>query len=121
VKNFERIRDGLPVIIKGDGEQSLDYLYVKDAVDGIKLLANYEIDNKFFNISSSIAISINNLLSAMEKSSGRKVHRVYEPADWTSGSHRFGDNSLIRTELGWTPRVKLNEGLNQTWDFVKSE
>lgn len=118
VKNFERIRDNLPAIINGDGIQSLDYLYVKDAVEGIKLLANSEIQNRIFNISSGRLISINDLLLLMEKSTGRSVDRVYHSADWTSGSQRFGDNSLIRDKLGWSPSVSMLDGLKETWDFI---
>jgi UDP-glucose 4-epimerase len=120
VKNFERIRDGLPVTINGDGKQSLDYVYVQDAVEGIKLLANSKIQNKIFNISSSISISINDLFLEMEESSGRRISRFYENEDWTSGSQRYGDNSLIKSELGWSPQVSLNNGLSQTWNFINN-
>jgi len=86
VKNFERIKNKMPVTINGDGNQSLDYLYVQDAVEGLKLLANSKKDYKTFNISSSTAVSINELVLAMEKSFGKKINVSYEPADWTSGS-----------------------------------
>lgn len=62
----------MPVTINGDGNQSLDYLYVQDAVEGLKLLANSKKDHKTFNISSSTALSINELVLAMEKSFGKK-------------------------------------------------
>ena len=121
VKNFERIRDGLPAVITGDGKQTLDYLYVQDAVDALKLLANCKIQNEIFNVSSSTSISINDLLLEMEKSSGREVLRFYEPGDWTSGSQRIGDNSLIKSKLGWNPNVSLHDGLFQTWNFINNQ
>jgi len=120
VKNFERIRDGMPVIINGDGNQSLDYLYVQDAVEGIKKLANCKIQNNIFNVSSGSLISINDLLLLMKKVSGKSVESIYESADWTSGSKRFGDNSLIREKLGWAPTVSMFDGLKKTWNFINN-
>jgi UDP-glucose 4-epimerase len=120
VKNFERIRDNMPVIINGDGNQSLDYLYVRDAVEGIKKLANCKIQNNIFNVSSGSLISINDLLLLMKKVSGKSVESIYESADWTSGSKRFGDNSLIREKLGWAPTVSMFDGLKKTWNFINN-
>ena len=120
VKNFERIRDGMPVIINGDGNQSLDYLYVQDAVKGIRELANCKIQNKIFNVSSGSLISISDLLLLMEKASSKSVDRIYQSADWTSGSKRFGDNSLMREKLGWEPTVSMFDGLKKTWNFINN-
>jgi UDP-glucose 4-epimerase len=120
VKNFERIRDGLPATINGDGKQSLDYVYVRDAVEGIKLLADCNLQGEIFNISSSNPVSINELTSAMENSAGIKINKTYLPEDWTSGSKRFGDYNLIKTKLGWIPRTSLNYGLNETWNSIKT-
>jgi UDP-glucose 4-epimerase len=120
VKNFERIRDNMPVIINGDGNQSLDYLYVRDAVEGIKKLANCKIQNNIFNVSSGSLVSINDLLLLMKKVSGKSVDSIYESADWTSGSKRFGDNSLIKEKLGWEPTVSMFDGLKKTWNFINN-
>jgi UDP-glucose 4-epimerase len=121
IKNFERIRDGLSVIINGDGKQSLDYVYVKDAVDALKLLANGKIQNSTFNVSSGRSISIIDLLEKMEETSGHKSKRIFEPGDWTLGTKRFGDNQLIQSQLEWSPKTTLDEGLSATWNFVKNE
>jgi UDP-glucose 4-epimerase len=118
VKNFERIRNGLPALINGDGNQTLDYVYVKDAVDAIKLLADSEIQNQVFNVSSGKQISINSLVDKMGKASGIKIERIYEKPDWTFNTHRFGDNTLIYQQLGWRPKTKIDEGLSDTWNYV---
>lgn len=120
VKNFERIRDGLPATVNGDGKQSLDYVYVKDAVEGIKLLADCSLQSEIFNIASSNPISINDLTSAMESSAGIKINKTYLPEDWTTGSKRFGDYNLIKTKLGWVPKTSLSYGLNETWNYIKT-
>jgi UDP-glucose 4-epimerase len=121
IKNFERMRDGLAAEINGDGKQSLDYVYVKDAVAALRLLANSEIENNTFNVSSGNKISIIDLIDKMESTSGVKIDKIYQPADWTSNSHRFGDNALISKQLGWKPQTSIEEGLSETWKFVKNQ
>ena len=115
IKNFERMRDGLSAEINGDGKQSLDYVYVKDA------LANSEIEKNTFNVSSGNKISLIELIDKMESTSGVKIDKIYQPADWTSNSHRFGDNALISKQLGWKPQTSIEEGLSETWKFVKNQ
>ena len=121
IKNFERMRDGLSAEINGDGKQSLDYVYVKDAVATLRLLANSEIENSVFNVSSGNKISIIDLIDKMETASGVKIDKIYQPSDWTSNSHRFGDNTLIAKQLGWKPKTSIEEGLSETWKFVKNQ
>jgi UDP-glucose 4-epimerase len=120
VRNFERFREGLPALINGDGNQSLDYVYVKDAVEAIKLLADSEIKNQIFNVSSGRFYTINSLVDKMANVSGIKVDKIFQPPDWTWGTRRFGDFGFISHQLGWRPKTTIEEGLADTWNFVKN-
>jgi UDP-glucose 4-epimerase len=116
VKNFERFRSGKSAIINGDGKQILDYLYVGDCVDALILLSKNP-SNQIFNISSGIPLSIEQLTSQMAKISG--VTDVdYASPDWTHNTRRVGSNHKILKEIGWVPKVNLEEGLRRTWSSL---
>ncbi len=113
VRNFERMRDGLPALINGDGGQVLDYLYVKDCVEALILLGENPI-NDVVNVSSGEPLSIGALVGKMMQITG--IHEVsYGDPDWTHGTHRVGSNLKLRNLTGWTPKVSLDEGLQRTW------
>jgi UDP-glucose 4-epimerase len=113
IRNFERLRDGLPALINGNGEQVLDYLYIRDCVDALILLGDNPI-NDVVNVSSGFPLTINALIHKMGEIAG--IHQVsYAESDWTHGTHRVGSNLKICDLTGWIPKTTLDEGLLRTW------
>lgn len=112
------------VYINGSGEQSRDFTYVANAVQGnIKALLteNKEALSKVFNIACGESISVNemfHLISAEIAPGSKAVHR----------NERFGDvkNSLAdiglaRKVLGYDPAIHFKDGLKQTIDWFKKQ
>ena len=116
VSNFERIKSGMKPIIKGTGNQVLDYLYIEDCVDALKLLGE-STERGPFNISSGSGISILSLTELMMKIGNSSSFSVASP-DWTEGTVRVGSNKKIKSALGWKPNVDLVEGLDKTWQSL---
>jgi UDP-glucose 4-epimerase len=113
ISNFERIRKGIPATVTGDGEQILDYLYIEDCVEALKLLGNTD-QSDTFNISSGEGQSILELTKVMlQVSHGDKFEFV--ESDWTKGTKRIGSNQKLREQLGWTPKVSILDGITRTW------
>jgi UDP-glucose 4-epimerase len=87
VKNFERIKKGLPPIIVGDGKQSLDYVYISDAVNALLMMAFTEKTSLTLNVSTGESVSILQLIDYLKQVSGVELDVEYAPADWTHNTN----------------------------------
>ena len=120
VSNFERVLNNESPLIFGDGEQSLDYVFVDDCINALISLGVSALDKQIVNVSSGKPISINELTDLMTVASGAKLKPVHGQKDSTHGTHRFGDNQLIKKQFNWQPSVDLAEGLKRTFEWMKN-
>ncbi len=114
----EKMIFGGQPIINGDGRQTRDYVFVGDVVEA-NILA---IKNKkcgIYNIGTGVETNVNQIFKKLTKITGAKVQEVYGPKP--AGEQRRSCLSFakIRRELGWKPRVKLEEGLERTVGWFK--
>jgi|2_EtaG_2_1085320.scaffolds.fasta_scaffold09456_4 nucleoside-diphosphate-sugar epimerase len=110
------------VDIYGDGRSTRDYTYVGDVVDAIEMCIEQDAKNKEYNISGGNEISIillsKKLALMMDKPLAiktipkRKIDKI---------TRRFLDVTLAKDELGWTPSVSFNNGLDRTIKWMKKE
>lgn len=121
VRNFERILAGEPPLIRGDGQQVLDYVNVRDVVDAVLAVAGRRLDAPIFTVGSGEATSIGHLTRLMLEVAGSSLEPVHGEADWTQGTCRVGDAALLRETLGWKPQVGLREGLEEVWKWLKAQ
>lgn len=126
VKNGERLLQGLPPTVVGDGEQALDYVFVEDVIDATLRALESSIGGETLNVASGQAVSVNHLLDvlsaralASQGQAGAPPDRVRLPPDDTAGSCRVGSNERIHALLGWRPRVGLAEGLERTYAWMR--
>ena len=116
IKNMENAKNKKPLEVYGDGEQSLDYVYIDDCIEILIQLAksNYK---GHVNVSTGSAVSVKSILDTISRLSGE--FRVVElPADWTKGSIRIGETDLREKALGSRKMLTIEEGLKKTWDWV---
>jgi UDP-glucose 4-epimerase len=118
VKSFERLLAGDAPVIFGDGAQSLDYVYVDDAVEATILSMEKDVSGEVLNIASGVATPVRDLIGTIVKVSGRAIAPVNGPADWTAGTHRFGDPEMAARVLGWRAATPIEEGLRRTFDWI---
>lgn len=114
---FARARDGTALTVWGDGEAVRDFLYVEDlqCLVHATLAAPLGPGAHVFNASSSRGIRINALLDGIEATTGRALHRDYQPARGIDIRRIVPDNRAAREFFGWDPRTELDEGLARTW------
>ncbi len=115
VRNFERIRNGEPPIINGSGTQSLDYVYVDDAVDALLRMAKSPRGVGVVNVASGHPIEVRALTDEMLAVTRTAMAPVHGPADWTEGTYRFGTTGRAEDLLGWSARTPLQDGLRAVW------
>jgi nucleoside-diphosphate-sugar epimerase len=114
--------DGRRPIIYGDGEQTRDFTYVANVVDGV--LRACEAPNaagEVINIATGGRISLNELLSAINHIVGSNLQAVYEAPRAGDVKDSQADISKAKALLGYEPRIRLEEGLKRTLDWCRSE
>lgn len=121
VKNFERLRSGLLPVMNGDGSQSLDYVYIDDAVEALIRVMESDTNRETYNVASGQATTIVDLLKLMASIAGASPETLNEPADWTSGTCRVGDNNKMKKSLAWAPKIGLEQGLRKTYEWLNNE
>jgi UDP-glucose 4-epimerase len=118
VRNFDRIRHGEPPVVNGDGEQSLDYVFVDDCVEGLATLATSEQHGLTINLASGQPTSINELTAAMLEAADSQLEPVAGPADWTDATSRWGSTERASDLLGWRAATPLDVGLRRVWESL---
>jgi nucleoside-diphosphate-sugar epimerase len=106
-----------PITVYGDGEQTRDFTFVHDAVAANVAAATRGIPGRVYNIGGGSRVSINEVLDMIARVSGRRPRVHVDPAQKGDMRHTYADTSLARTDLGFVPRVGLEEGLaaEQAW------
>ena len=115
----DKIRANEPVYIDGDGEQTRDFIYVKDVAKANYIAAVENVKNITMNVSTNEKTSINELFNTMKKYLGYEMKANYrEP--------RLGDirdsrlcNELLRKNTSWDYEYSLDEGLKEYAEFNK--
>jgi UDP-glucose 4-epimerase len=115
-----RMLAGRPVIVDGDGEQARDMLHVGDVATA-NLAALERGTGGTFHISSGIAVTINDLYRKLAVLTGYTLFPHYGPARKGDVYRIALDNSRAVRDLGWEPRVELEEGLSLTVDYFREQ
>ena len=113
-KFIERVRNGKPPIIYGDGKQTRDFIYVKDVVKA-NILAAESKATGVFNIASGKAISIEELAYKIIEIAGKNknIKPLYEKPRPGDIKHSVADIFKAREKLGFQPNYSLEKGLNE--------
>lgn len=112
---MQALADGKDIEVFGDGEQTREFTYVSDAVDGTVKAATADAVGLVFNLGGGSRVTINRVLATLEDISRIKVHRHNLPAAAGDPRHTGASINLAREKLGWEPRVSLREGLTKQW------
>jgi UDP-glucose 4-epimerase len=105
--------------VLGDGEQTREFTYVSDAVDGTVRAATADVIGQVINLGGGSRVTINRVLGELEDISQVRVLRHYLPAAPGDPRHTGASISLARERLGWEPRVSLREGLTKQWRWFQ--
>ena len=111
---------GRPVIY-GDGEQSRDFTYVSNVVDGnLRAAESPQAVGRVINVATGRRTTLNELLEALKKLTGRTdVEAEYRELRRGDVRHSLADITRAREWLGYEPRVGLEEGLRNTLEWWK--
>lgn len=115
----QMLSGGQPVI-NGTGEQERDFVYVSD-IARANLLAIKRGDGEILNIGTGVGTSINAVFRSLSEAIGYSGKEVRGPAKAGEVFRIYLDASKARTELDWSVRVSLDEGLCRTVEYFRSD
>lgn len=105
----------------GTGEGVRDWLYVKDAVEGIFSILEFEVLFDIFNIGIGKSTSTNKLIQLCEETAGKKA-KIINVAAIPGDAHFAGiaDCSKMKNMIGWEAKINLEEGIKKTYNYMLS-
>jgi nucleoside-diphosphate-sugar epimerase len=109
---------GEEIPLYDDGEQTRDFSYCSDIVDGVVAAAMYPGAGEVFNLGGGSEVSLLNAIALAEKISGRKAK--LKSCDRQKGDVRHTSALLdqAKSKLGYFPKVGLEQGLANQWDWI---
>ena len=117
---LERIQQGLPPLVNGDGLQIRDFVYVDDVVNANILSMESDIDFEFFNIGTGTTISILDLANMIIKFSGLKIKPIHRPALPGDVRATQADITKVKTMLKWRPTTSIQDWLKSVVLDIKN-
>ena len=111
---------GEDIEVFGDGEQTREFTYVSDAVDGTIKASTADVVGEIFNLGGGSRVTVNNVLATLEEISGLRVRTQNLPAAPGDPRHTGASINLARERLGWEPRVSLRDGLAKQWEWFQA-
>lgn len=106
--------------INGDGSHTRDYVYIGDVAKTNLLALTKKTKHKAFNIGTNIATSTLDVFKTLKKEINYKKEPIFGPEVPEVINIRL-DYSLAKKELGWKPKVKLQEGIKKTVEWLKKD
>ena len=122
-KVIEAIDTGTGEIkIWGDGQQTRSFTYIDDCLKGIDLIMHSDdLIATPINLGSEEMVSINELVSKVEKIAGVTLKREYDLSAPKGVAGRNSDNTFIRQMLSWAPDTSLDRGLAATYAWINEQ
>jgi UDP-glucose 4-epimerase len=114
--------EGRQPIIYGDGEQTRDFTYVSNVVDGVlRACTAPRAAGEAINVACGTRISLNELLRVMNRVVGTNLEAIYREERAGDVRDSQADISKAKALLGYSPSVALEEGLRSTLDWCRAE
>jgi UDP-glucose 4-epimerase len=104
-----------PMTVYGDGEQTRDFTFVSDIVAANLAAAERGRPGSVYNIGGGSRVTLNHVLELIGRITGTPVTVQREPAQKGDMRHTYADTSRARRDLGFAPRVSLENGLEQQY------
>jgi len=117
---LEAITHRRPITVMGDGSMTRDYVYVTDVTDMIADSVGRTAVHDVYNLGSGVAISVNDVIGAIEHVTGIEAIRNQVPAPSTFVHSSVLDMSRYTAEFGAHPMTPFVEGIAKTYDYMRS-
>lgn len=117
MKILDRLDQGLPPVVHGDGSQEFDFVYAGDAACANVLAMAADVSDRFYNVGFGQGTTIKTLTEMILEHTGSSLPIHYEPAGLSFVTTRIGDPRRAELELGFRATTDLREGLRRLIDW----
>lgn len=121
MKILDRLDEGKPPIVYGDGSQTYDFVYVGDVARANILALASSVTDRFFNVGTGVGTSLKKMAEFLLHLTGVDLPIQYEPAGQTFVTRRVAAVDQACKELGFVAQVPLEEGLAELIRWRKSD
>jgi UDP-glucuronate 4-epimerase len=121
IHKFARlISAGKPIPVFGDGTTARDYTFVSDTVSGVLACTQREFGFEIFNLGESETVTLSRLIELLEGALGRKAIIDRQPEQPGDVPVTFANIEKARSQLGYAPQIKIEEGIQRFVAWFKS-
>jgi UDP-glucose 4-epimerase len=114
IRWMERIAAGQPPLILGDGNQTMDFVFIEDIARANILAAKANITDEVFNVASGVETSLNDLAASLLRVMGSNLQPEYGPARKVNAvPRRLAETGNAKERIGFEAQVGLDEGLRR--------
>ena len=120
MKMLDRLDQGLPPVLYGDGSQAYDFIYVTDCARANVCALKSDATDAFYNVGSGTRTSLRELAEMILELTGSSLPIQYEPAGKTFVTNRIGSTAKAEREIGFRTTVELQDGLRRLIEWRDS-
>jgi UDP-glucuronate 4-epimerase len=120
-KFVKLIEQGKPIDVYGDGTMMRDFTYIDDIIDGIVSAMGRCNGFNIYNLGESQPLSVNDLITEIEKVLGKKAARHYQPAPPGECLRTYADVTKAVKELGYHPSTSIQAGLQKFTAWLREQ
>ncbi len=113
MKILDRIDQGLPPVLYGDGSQAYDFIYVSDCARANVCALKASATDQFYNVGSGTRTSLKELVEVIRELTGTHLPIQYEPAGKTFVTNRIGSTAKAEKEIKFRTTIDLRDGLER--------
>jgi len=110
-----------PIPVYGDGSMMRDFTYIDDIVNGIVAAMGRCDGFNIYNLGESQPISVNDLITEIEKALGKKAIRQYQPLQPGDVKRTYADVTKAARDLNYNPSTSIQAGLKQFSAWLRDE
>ncbi len=115
----KKILEGAPLPMFGDGSTQRDYTYIDDIIDGVVRCVDRPFDYEIFNLGEHHTTSLSELITLIEKHTGKKANIDLRPIQPGDVEITYADITHAREKLGYAPRFGMDEGIARFVQWFK--
>lgn len=118
----QKILNGEPIEVYGEGKMARDFTYIDDIVDGVTGALDHPPspgDHRVLNIGDSHPVGLMEMIETLENAIGVKAVKVMRPMQPGDVTATFADVSKLHALTGYEPKVMLAEGLQRFADWYR--
>jgi UDP-glucuronate 4-epimerase len=111
--------EGTPIKVFGQGKMSRDFTYIDDIVDGVVRALDVSVPWSILNLGRGKAEPLMRMIDLVEKATGKELQKEFVNMQPGDVRETWADITLAREQLGWEPKVRLDEGISKFIEWYR--